>query len=181
MTTIVGGRVMIKNNESKGNQDSEVIKIKVKPDIRKLINKSMGKTEINESEVIRQCIETGLFLGEMDSLINKQILEDISISERIQEVRRQNVEIIDIAQTRIKRTRNLFIEKEHEDINLAKQNKIEKDKDLWVRIDDETHNELKISADNMGVDISSFVKFCIRTGLYLGDLNVFLSSKKKKQ
>jgi hypothetical protein len=172
---------MNNNNESSDNQDSKVIKIKVKPGLRKLIDIWIDKTDIDESEVIQQCIETGLFLGEMDSLINKQIFEDLTISERIQEIRRQNVEIIDIAQARIKRSRNLFIEKDHENNELSSYKRNEYKKDLWVRIDDETFNELKVSAEKMGVDISSFIKFCIRTGLYLGDLNLFLSSKKKKQ
>jgi len=35
-------------------------------------------------------------------------------------------------------------------------------------------------ADRYGIDVSTYIRWCIQTGLYLEDLNQFLRSKSKE-
>jgi len=107
-------------------------------------------------------------------------VEDLAVSERIQEVRRQNIELLDIAQVHMKKIRALAVEKRlgiYDEIPIKVPEPV---KDLWIRINVETYNELKKNAKEMGVDISTFVNFCIRTGLYLGELNLYLQMKSRE-
>ena len=50
-------------------------------------------------------------------------------------------------------------------------------KTLKVRIDPELLEQLKDETNRLNTDISTYVRWCIRTGLYLKDLNTFLRSK----
>ena len=50
-------------------------------------------------------------------------------------------------------------------------------KTLKVRIDPELLNQIKKKANSVNTDISTYVRWCIRTGLYLEDLNSFIRSK----
>ena len=50
-------------------------------------------------------------------------------------------------------------------------------KTLKVRIDYELLNNVKEEAKKLGTDFSTYVRWCIRTGLYLEDLNSFVRSK----
>jgi len=51
---------------------------------------------------------------------------------------------------------------------------------LRVRIDPYLLEQVKKEADKLETDISTYVRWCIRTGLYLDDLNTFLRSKTKE-
>jgi hypothetical protein len=48
---------------------------------------------------------------------------------------------------------------------------------LRIRIDDELLEQLKLETEKLNTDISTYVRWCIRTGLYLDYLNVFLRSE----
>ena len=50
-------------------------------------------------------------------------------------------------------------------------------KTLKVRIDPELLEQLKDETKRLNTDLSTYVRWCIRTGLYLKDLNTFLKSK----
>ena len=49
-------------------------------------------------------------------------------------------------------------------------------KNLRVRVDPELFELAKESAKRCDTDLSTFVRWCIRTGLYLKDLNMELKS-----
>jgi hypothetical protein len=48
---------------------------------------------------------------------------------------------------------------------------------LKVRIDPDLLEQLKDETKRLDTDLSTYVRWCIRTGLYLKDLNSFLKSK----
>jgi predicted HicB family RNase H-like nuclease len=48
---------------------------------------------------------------------------------------------------------------------------------LRVRIDPELLNQIKEEAQKQDTDLSTYVRWCLRTGLYLEDLSQFLQSK----
>jgi predicted HicB family RNase H-like nuclease len=50
-------------------------------------------------------------------------------------------------------------------------------KTLKVRIDNDLLEHVKDEAKRLDTDVSTYVRWCIRTGLYLGDLNTFVRSK----
>lgn len=50
-------------------------------------------------------------------------------------------------------------------------------KTLKVRIDAELLDSMKEEAKRLNTDVSTYVRWCIRTGLYLEDLNTFVRSK----
>jgi len=48
---------------------------------------------------------------------------------------------------------------------------------LKIRIDPELHERVKQESERLGTDVSTYVRWCIQTGLYLKDLNLFIRSK----
>ncbi len=50
-------------------------------------------------------------------------------------------------------------------------------KTLKVRIDSELLDQIKEEARRLDTDVSTYVRWCIQTGLYLRDLNLFVHSK----
>jgi len=50
-------------------------------------------------------------------------------------------------------------------------------KTLKVRIDPELYEKVKEEAKKLDTDVSTYVRWCIQTGLYLEDLNSFIRSK----
>jgi antitoxin component of RelBE/YafQ-DinJ toxin-antitoxin module len=52
---------------------------------------------------------------------------------------------------------------------------------LRIRIDQELLDQLKDEAKRLDTDISSYVRWCLRTGLYMKDLNLFLRSTSKEE
>ncbi|UCE74713.1 MAG: hypothetical protein JSV56_03155 [Methanomassiliicoccales archaeon] len=48
---------------------------------------------------------------------------------------------------------------------------------LKVRIDPELLEQVKKEAKKLNTDLSTYVRWCIRTGLYLEDLSSFIRSK----
>ncbi len=50
-------------------------------------------------------------------------------------------------------------------------------KTLKVRIDPELLDHVKEEANKLNTDVSTYVRWCIQTGLYLEDLNSFIRSK----
>ena len=53
-------------------------------------------------------------------------------------------------------------------------------KTLKVRIDSELLDHVKEEAKKLGTDMSTYVRWCIRTGLYLKDLSSFVRSKSEE-
>jgi predicted HicB family RNase H-like nuclease len=53
-------------------------------------------------------------------------------------------------------------------------------KTLKVRIDNDLLDQIKEEAKRLDTDVSTYVRWCIRTGLYLGDLNTFVRSKSRE-
>jgi predicted HicB family RNase H-like nuclease len=53
-------------------------------------------------------------------------------------------------------------------------------KTLRVRIDEDLLERIIEEAEKLNTDISSYVRWCIRTGLYLEDLSMFLQSRIKE-
>ena len=52
---------------------------------------------------------------------------------------------------------------------------------LRIRIDQELLDQLRDEAKRLDTDISSYVRWCLRTGLYMKDLNLFLRSTSKEE
>jgi predicted HicB family RNase H-like nuclease len=52
---------------------------------------------------------------------------------------------------------------------------------LKVRIDPELLEHLRAEAKRLDVDVSTYVRWCIQTGLYLKDLNSFIHSKSGEE
>ena len=50
-------------------------------------------------------------------------------------------------------------------------------KTLKVRIDPELYEQVREEAKKLNTDVSTYVRWCIQTGLYLEDLNTFIRSK----
>jgi len=48
---------------------------------------------------------------------------------------------------------------------------------LKLRIEPDLLQRVQESADTLGVDLSTFVRWCILTGLFLPDLNSFVRAK----
>jgi len=48
---------------------------------------------------------------------------------------------------------------------------------LRVRIDPDLLEQVKEEAERLGTDVSTYVRWCIRTGLYFRDLNYFVRSR----
>ncbi len=53
-------------------------------------------------------------------------------------------------------------------------------KTLKVRIDPELLENVKEETRRLNTDLSTYVRWCIRTGLYFKDLNSFVRSKSKE-
>ena len=50
-------------------------------------------------------------------------------------------------------------------------------KTLRVRIDPELLDNARKEAERLEIDLSTYVRWCIQTGLYLEDLNLFIKSR----
>lgn len=50
-------------------------------------------------------------------------------------------------------------------------------KTIRIRIDPDLHEILKNEAERLDIDLSSYIRWCIRTGVYLKDLNRYIRSK----
>jgi len=50
-------------------------------------------------------------------------------------------------------------------------------KTLRIRIDPELLENVENEAESLNIDVSSYVRWCIQTGLYLKELNIFIYSK----
>jgi predicted HicB family RNase H-like nuclease len=48
---------------------------------------------------------------------------------------------------------------------------------MKIRVDPELYDLAKDEAKRLNTDLSTYVRWCIRTGLYLKDVNQFIKSK----
>jgi predicted HicB family RNase H-like nuclease len=53
-------------------------------------------------------------------------------------------------------------------------------KNLRVRVDPELYEEIREASNKLDVDMSTYVRWCIKTGLYLKDVNKEIKSEDKK-
>jgi hypothetical protein len=49
-------------------------------------------------------------------------------------------------------------------------------KTIQVRIDPDLLDEVKEEAERLNTDMSTYIRWCIRTGLYLEELNTYLGT-----
>lgn len=54
-------------------------------------------------------------------------------------------------------------------------------KTIRVRIDPELLKKVKKEAKRLNTDVSTYVRWCVRTGIYLDDLNLFIKSKRREE
>lgn len=59
---------------------------------------------------------------------------------------------------------------------MAKEGKYSKV--LTIRMDPALFEEARLEAESLGMDISDFVRGCLRTGMYLHEMNAALKSRK---
>ena len=53
-------------------------------------------------------------------------------------------------------------------------------KTLRIRMDPELLEHVKRNAEKLDIDVSTYIRWCIRTGIYLEDLNAFVRSKRNE-
>ena len=53
-------------------------------------------------------------------------------------------------------------------------------KTIRVRINPELLEHVKREAQKLDTDVSTYVRWCIRTGLYLDDLNKFIQTRSEE-
>jgi predicted HicB family RNase H-like nuclease len=53
-------------------------------------------------------------------------------------------------------------------------------KTIRVRINPELLEHVKKEAQKLDTDVSTYVRWCIRTGLYLDDLNKFIQARSEE-
>jgi predicted HicB family RNase H-like nuclease len=51
---------------------------------------------------------------------------------------------------------------------------------LRVRIDPELYEHVKSEAARLNTDVSTYIRWCVRTSVYLDDLNSFIRMRHKK-
>jgi predicted HicB family RNase H-like nuclease len=51
---------------------------------------------------------------------------------------------------------------------------------LRVRVDAELLELVKKEAERLNTDVSTYVRWCMRTGLYLEELNTFIKARSKE-
>jgi hypothetical protein len=51
---------------------------------------------------------------------------------------------------------------------------------IQIRIEPELLHLMKEETDKLDTDISTYVRWCIRTALYLEDLNLFIRNKSRE-
>jgi hypothetical protein len=54
-------------------------------------------------------------------------------------------------------------------------------KTVRIRIEPELLDLVKVETERLDTDMSTYIRWCIRTALYLEDLNLFLRSKSKEK
>jgi len=54
-------------------------------------------------------------------------------------------------------------------------------KTLTVRIEPDLLEQIKKEAEKLDTDVSTYIRWCIRTGMYLEDLNKFIRSKEGEE
>jgi antitoxin component of RelBE/YafQ-DinJ toxin-antitoxin module len=55
-------------------------------------------------------------------------------------------------------------------------NEVKYTKTIQVRIDPDLLQEAKKEADRLNTDMSTYIRWCIRTGIYLEELNTYIRS-----
>ena len=51
---------------------------------------------------------------------------------------------------------------------------------LRVRIDPELLEQIKREAEKLDIDVSTYIRWCVRTGLYLEELNTFIRARNQE-
>lgn len=60
-------------------------------------------------------------------------------------------------------------------------NSVKQSKTLKIRVDPEFLDLIQNEVKRLDTDISTYIRWCIRTGLYLENMNSFLSAEQRKR
>ena len=60
-------------------------------------------------------------------------------------------------------------------------NSSKQSKTLKIRVEPELLELIQNEVERLDTDMSTYIRWCIRTGLYLEDVNSFLSAEQKKK
>jgi hypothetical protein len=169
---------MVKNKDR-----FETISIELNPELVRLLNSKIKNIDYAESEVMQSYIQTGLRLGEINTIFRKKMIEESAFQKQLVEAYGDRDRSVERASRDLKRIRKaedgdkIRIKSKGHDIISSKKDF----KTLKVRIDQDFYSEIKNASDKLGVEIVTFVRFCIRTGLYLEDLNLYLQKKNMEK
>lgn len=163
---------MVKNKDK-----YETISIDIKPELIRLINSKTNNIDLEESDILQSCIQTGLRLGEMDMIFHKKKIEESAFQKQLNEAygdrTRSSLQVL-MDLERIRGAECVDESPAHD----QSSSKISY-KTLKVRLNHDLYEEIRSASEKLGVEIVTFVRYCIRTGLYLKDLNLYLQDKDK--
>ena len=162
------------------DSDDKVLTISVTPELIQLLEQHGTDKNMSEDLIIQQCLRTGLRLGEMDNIFHKKMIAESAFQKQLVEAYGD----INTGENRVSdeldRIRELS--DELEDLPQSRSAKGSKrgDRILKVRVDGAFYDEIKSTTDRLGLEISTFVRYCIRTGMYLEELNRYLQVKRER-
>jgi predicted HicB family RNase H-like nuclease len=173
---------MVKNKDR-----YETISIDLNPELIRLLNSKTKDIENDHdgSGILQSCIRTGLQLGEINTIFRKKMIEESAFQKQLVEAygdRERSAEHVSKDLELIREAaEGIEIEEKGNDQTRGRPSSKMSYKTLKVRVDQEFYSEIRRAADRLGVEMTTFVRFCIRTGLYLEDLNLYLQRKNKEE
>jgi hypothetical protein len=172
-----GDRVMNKSAEKK---EFKTLSVKINPELIRLLESKTNRPGIDESILIKRCIQTSLQLGEIDSIFRKKLVVDLALQKQLDDAYGDRAKISNMVSENLQRLRELSDEDSTKGEDKSAFDSEGEYKVLKVRVDQDFYDEISSASDKLGIEISSFVRFCIRTGLYLEDLNVYLQMRSRE-
>jgi predicted DNA binding CopG/RHH family protein len=165
----------IQDNDS----DDNVLTISVSQELLRALEDKGSEKDISEELVIQRCLHTGLRLGEMDSIFHKKMIAESAFQKQLVEAYGDKSSGEDRVSDELERLRELSDRFDVEDNKKVTMGSKKDDKILKVRVDGAFYDEIKSTTDRLGLEISTFVRYCIRTGMYLEGLNRYLQLKRR--
>ncbi len=173
-----GDRIMNKSAEKK--KEFKTLSVKINPELIRLLDSKTKGRDFDASILIKHCIQTGLQLGEIDSIFRKKLVVDLALQQQLDDAYGDRAKITSMVSENLQRLRELSDDDSTKDEDVSLLDSEGESKVLKVRVDQEFYEEISSASDKLGIEISSFVMYCIRTGLYLEDLNVYLQMKSRE-
>jgi hypothetical protein len=160
--------------------DDNVLTISVTPELLHLLEDKGSEQDITDELFIQRCLQTGLRLGEMDNIFHKKMIAESAFQKQLVEAYGDINSGENRVSDELERIRELS--DELEDLPQSRSAKGSKrgDRILKVRVDGAFYDEIKSTTDRLGLEISTFVRYCIRTGMYLEELNQYLQGKRER-